>query len=540
MNRLKKIFETRVAAIICFLFAIANRIIFTSLNSLIGTDTKIQLTYTENLLAGKGMGVTKYFTDNPNNPFYDNHLLFPPGFSLSVIPFLKLSDGDEFKAVLAFDILAAILFVIAVWLLGKRSGLSLAFNNIMTLIAGCSQYVFFMSWSSTDVIGLTLVLYGLTKMIDVIYQQGKMGWGKIIGHSLLFCLPYFFRYMYLPVAILLPSLILLLGFIEKNKQLKVAGGRLLGSTIALLFFLFATTLLISGNTIHINDFGRGIFFGQLVHWYPFIPASFINLDFAAQLLVKVTSITYGGALYFFGISNLILLLLLIGFLFRFLNRLPGNPSGSRSLIFIIGGSAISILIVFMLGYLSLTYKELDWGLNKWTYVIDERYFSFIYVFLPLLLFVCIQYYAVLKWRSMRILVFACLLCLGIEVMHGVYYNIKIITSHKDLTTIKDADKGYRNFSFVVAEMKRKYPGREIFVSSPDQYYLHAASQLGCKAIFDYEKLGQVDLRPGSKSILLLPVHQQEAIIINDYIEIKKPQLFLEIAGTYFYIEEINP
>jgi len=45
MNRLIKIFDTRLAGIICFLFAIVNRIIFTTLNSLIGTDTKIQLIY---------------------------------------------------------------------------------------------------------------------------------------------------------------------------------------------------------------------------------------------------------------------------------------------------------------------------------------------------------------------------------------------------------------------------------------------------------------------------------------------------------------
>jgi len=331
-----------------------------------------------------------------------------------------------------------------------------------------------------------------------------------------------------------------LGITEKNKQLKVTGRKLLGSTIVCLIFLFAATLLISGNTIHINDFGRGIFLGQAVHWYPFIPASFINLDFAAQLLVKVTSIGYGHALFFFEIINLILLILLIGILCRFINRFLKNPSLSRHLIFIIGGAAISILIIFMLGYLSLTYKELEWGFNKWTYVIDERYFSFIYVFLPLLLFACIQYYSILKRGLTRILVFIGLLCLSIEVMHGLYYNIKIVTSHKDLTTIKDADKGYRNFSSIVAEIKKKYPGREIFVSSPDQYYLHAASQMGYKSIFDYEKLGQVDLKPFSKSILLMPVHQQEAVIMNDYIEKKKPQLFLEIAGTYFYTEEINP
>src|SRR5215207_211683 len=137
MNRLKKILETRLAGIICFLFAIANRITFTSLYSLIGSDTKIQLTYAHNLMAGKGMGVTKYFTNDLNVPLFDTHQWYPPGFSISIIPFLKLWGGDEFKAVLVFDILAAILFVIAVRVAGKKAGLPAGLNNMVTLVAGC-------------------------------------------------------------------------------------------------------------------------------------------------------------------------------------------------------------------------------------------------------------------------------------------------------------------------------------------------------------------------------------------------------------------
>ena len=38
----------------------------------------------------------------------------------------------------------------------------------------------------------------------------------------------------------------------------------------------------------------------------------------------------------------------------------------------------------------------------------------------------------------------------------------------------------------------------------------------------------------------MPVHEQEAIIMKDYIEKKKPQLISTVAGTYFYAEEINP
>lgn len=127
-----------------------------------------------------------------------------------------------------------------------------------------------------------------------------------------------------------------------------------------------------------------------------------------------------------------------------------------------------------------------------------------------------------------------------ETLHGIYYNIKIVSGHKDLALIRDADKGYRNFSSIIGDIKKSNPGSEVLVSSPDQYYLHAASQMGYKAVFDYENLERTDLIVHTKSILLMPVHQQEVVIMKNYIEKKKPILFKEIAGTNFYIKEINP
>ena len=541
MKKLLQLLQTRYASVFCLLFAISNRIIFTTLYSQISTDTKVQLTYAHNLLAGKSMGVTKYFTNDLNTPFYDTHLFFPPGFSLVIIPFLKLSGGDEFNAIRIFDITMAVLFVITVRILGKRAGLPLGLNNIITLIAGCSQYIFFMSWSSTDVAGLCLVLFGLAEIIDIVQKQENIKWPRTIASSLLFCSPFFFRYMYLPTVILFPLIVLFFGIVSARKNTRIAGWKLLGVTVIFLLGIFAVNNVIAGNSLHVNDVGRGVFADQIVRWYPFIPASFVNLDFAAQLLEKVTSIGYGSAINFFEFVNLILFTLFIVLLYRFSKTFLKNRSSSPHVVFIIGGAAISILILVMLGYLSLTYKELNWGLNTWTYVLDERYFSFIYVFLPLLLFICIHYYAaILRKRLMQVLIFIGLLCISIEVMHGVYYNFKIITSHKDLSAIKDADKGYKTFSSVINELRQKHPGREVLVSSPDQYYLHAASQMGYKAIFDYQNLGKADLKTYVKSILIVPVHTNEAVIIKDYLDRRKPKSISTSDGTFFYFEELNP
>src|SRR5687768_15773801 len=119
MKRLQYLLQSKYANIAFILIAIANRIIFTTLYSTIGRDSKVQVSYAENLLAGKGLGVTKYFTTDLDHAVFDTYQLFPPGFSFAIMPFLKLFGGNEYNAVLAFDIVAAILFVISVRILVK-------------------------------------------------------------------------------------------------------------------------------------------------------------------------------------------------------------------------------------------------------------------------------------------------------------------------------------------------------------------------------------------------------------------------------------
>ena len=541
MNRLLEILQSKYASVFCLIFAIGNRIIFTSFYSLIGTDTKIQLTLAQNLMAGKGMGVTKYFTNNLSVPIFDTQQFYPPGLSLTIIPFLKLFSGDEDTAILVFDIIVAIFFIVVIRKLGKKIGLSPALNNVITLIAGCVQYIFFMAWSSTDAISLCFVLGAVIKTIDLINKKQNISLLHATGCGLLFCLPFFFRYMYLPIAMLLPGFILIAGFLLKNKMLKAGGLKLLAASAFFLTLLFLFSIYASGNALFVQDFGRGIFFDQLTTWYPFLPASFISLDFAAQLTEKFLRITYSRAMLFAEIVNPILFVLLLILLWRYCGNYKKKQELSNHFLFITIGSSIGITIILLLAYLTLTYKAIPWGNIRWTHSQHARYFAFIYVFVPLLMFAGIQHYAAALKRSfVRFFVFIGLVCLIIESLHGVYYNVKILLVHKDLAIIRDADKGYSNFQNIIEEIKKQHPGEEVLICSPDQYYLYAASQMGYKAIFDYKNLWQSEFKVSSKSILLMPVHEQEAIIMHDYIEKKKPIVFTTIAGTYFYTEEINP
>lgn len=141
---------------------------------------------------------------------------------------------------------------------------------------------------------------------------------------------------------------------------------------------------------------------------------------------------------------------------------------------------------------------------------------------------------------MLLFAFIGLFCLGIEVVHGIYYNAKILVSHNDLAYIRDSDNGIKRFPAIITDIKKQYPDREVLVSSKDQLYLHTASEMGCKSIFDYDNFLRSDLKVSSKSILIMPINTTDVVIVQDFIKKKKLQLVYTISGISFYTQEIDP
>ena len=538
MNRVLNIFQSRFATIFCLAFAIANRIIFASLYSTIGRDARVQITLAKNLLAGKGLGVTKYFAADLDHPVFDTTQLFPPGFSFAIAPFLKIFRND-YTAVLAFDIITVLLFILAVRLIGKRVGLSTAANNFLTLIAGCSQYTFIMNGSSTDTIALTFLLFGLGALIKIISEAKSLRWSSVIFTSLLFFLPSFFRYMYIPVSFLFPFLIFAYGIYFKNGLLRRAAFRIGGCVLVFVSLVFIISYQKSGNSVYVIDTGRGFFPAQLIHWYPYIPSSFTNLDFLAQVINKISRIGYTDVFKIFEVLNACLLLFLLFCLLRywFWKKIKSD----RESVFIVSGAVVSISILLLLTYFALTYKPQLYGIYLWNYNYESRYFAFIYIFLPTLVLLCISVYTSLaKNFFYKVLFFLAIGLLLIEILHGVYYNTKILAKQKDVIAIKDRVADYKQLPAMLKDLQAKYPDREILITASDQSFLHNASELEYKAIFDYTSLNTTMLRVKRQSVLLFPIHETDVWIMKEYITNKKPQWLTKIAGTEFYLEELNP
>jgi hypothetical protein len=289
--------------------------------------------------------------------------------------------------------------------------------------------------------------------------------------------------------------------------------------------------------LYLVDTDRGFFIKQLSLCYPFLPASFITVDFGAQIIQIVFGTDHGRFVFWLSVINPVLLVLFLFLLWKYIRVNKAGLFYTNHSLFIIIGSVVCIIILLLLAWFTITYKERASGF----FVAEPRYFSFIYAFIPLVLFICLYHYrSFLLQRLLFVLVIIGICCLATEVLHGIYYNIKILTAHPSLAYLRDSDKRLSSFPAVLKEIKDQHAGRDVIVSTPDKFYLYAASTLGYKAVFDYANLFQKGLNVSSKSILVVPIQSHNTVLIKEYIEMKKPLLFSAIAGTSFYIEEINP
>jgi hypothetical protein len=512
-------------------FAIINRSAIAIFASSIGRDKQLQLTMAENLMAGNGLSLVKYFTNDLYTPVYDSSQVFPPGYSLIIIPFLKVFR-DNFLACTVLDVFSAIAFVLLVRVLCKKIKFAVSIVNLITIITGCSQAIFFLEAAPTDVISLNFILASFIVAINTINNSNHTSLLKIAGYGLLFIMPSFFRYMYIPFSPLLPLLIYFWGHHTKRTSLKKIGLQLI-----VVVFIFQAVMIIwlkSQSPVFIVQTEKGIFPEELLHWYPFFVASFINIDFIAQRIEQVADISYTNAVNILKLFNLVLIPIFIAVIRNILSKRKLN-------FFFLDEGVLSITILLTLIFLTLTNKAQKVGFSPWNYTQEGRYFAFLNIFLVFFFFYYLTVSAWQKRLPTRMLAIFIFILLGIETTHGIYFNMKLPFQYKKMREIVIDERATNYFDLFLRDAKTTYPDADLFVSSPNSYYNNYASSKEIKAIYDPVNLNNQVLNVSRKSILLLVLESSDVWMLNQYLKRKKPKLIKVIPGAaYFYIEELSP
>jgi hypothetical protein len=532
--------ENRYTSVACIFFAFLNRAILVFLTSNIGKDKMLQLTAAENLMAGKGYGIEKYYVGNIIIPVFDRVIEFPPGYSVIMMPFLSLFHHNLENASLAFDLVVSLALIFVIRKLCIAIGFPQFVTNICTLVAGCFQYPFIMFTPPTDTVALLLSLTGLLLWVKTVTQKVLPGLLKTFFISFVFFLPFFFRFSYLPVSLLLPALLAVEGYQNKNNLLFKKGISLFIFTSLLvgLFLLFLKTYA----GYYLPDYPGatpGFFPENIVRVYPFIPASFINLDFFAQRFEQVLKIPYWTAMKILECINGLLFFVLIYAVFKFIKAAwPGKPSYPMKSFF----KAMAILAFFMfllLAYMSLTLSFLKYF--QAAHIYEVRLFAFIYIFVQLFFIAwCYTRLSVKKSMAERIIIYLLGFTLLAECLHGVYFNLKTVFHYREWKSAIALNGDYQYFDDFTKSLEKTHPGYELLVASTDRHYCNQAMLNGKKGIYDVETLNKQLPAVTQKTILLVIVPEKDGEIMSNYIHRFADARIATVEGTSFYYKEIFP
>lgn len=533
-NFLSKPLTTWLITGVCI--AAKSRLIFHY--SFIGWDKIQNINAAHNLLNGHGINIEKFYTSHINQPVVEPFCMWPPGFALFFSPFLKLFRSNYWQAVTIFDILFFIFFLLVSRALFRVLGAGTALINILTVIISFFSYDFITSSAATDMHAAVLLLTAVLFIIKIWDSERiKIAWGILAG--LFLFLAAFFRFMYAPVVLLFIAGIVFLALIKKRKS--VFSLLISFSTCALLITLMEIRAVNEcGSLAYMIKTEKGFFPKNMKFWAPFVLAAFGNVTLAATQLQKITSYSFESWMIVFDyISKFSLMVLAyIAFLFviKFFRK---KNTPDRVSVFILSGTAISLLVIAEMIWLSLTNKQYETSSLKWTFIADMRYFAYPVVFLQQIFLVWL-FKTDFSGSFKKIIAAVLLSFLMLEVAHEVYFTGKVFLNRKTVRLSDHKGKDYVYFENHLKSLIKNHPGKEILVASEDAYYTSLASLYNQKGIYDPINLNRGLPAVNKESVLLMVIPATKKINYESYIRQSGVIFLHEVSGYLFYQQFLSP
>ena len=541
MNKINSFLSSRFTSIAFLIIAIFSRVVNVLFLSYAGRDKMFIVLQSKTFLDGKGLAIPEYYTSNPQLPVYDYTPMWPPGYPLLLTPFLKIFNYDVYWATTALDVIACILLIFVVRKLCWQIGFPTIAVNLMTLVAGCFEYMFINDSKPTDNVPIVLFLYGISLVIKLVSEQ-RFSLSAILIAAFILFLPNVFRYSYPPLSIAVAVSVFFMGLIKNESLLKKKGAWLFASVLIMIAAFLFTLKFTTGYAGYAVPTARGYFPENLVHWYPVVPASFINVAFLASQSRAIASISLQTTLRILEIINVVtvfsLVILFVYLLFskKFLATLTPFKC------FFVTGFFITAATFVSLGYLSFTYEVQTWKDFIWSYVYDHRYYAFTFIFLQFALLGWIFLYKSSLKNLLLKLVAACFsLVLFVEISHNIYFHTKVAFNFKKYKSAVFREQDYVYFFKLMKELEEKYPDHDIWsTSSGDFFYQYTATYMGHRGISDVASFKGKTIKVNKKTILTLMLYDHEVPEYRDFLSRSKILFTKKIDNSNNYIIELLP
>jgi len=543
MNKLISFLSNRYVSLIIIFLSIASRIINVLFVSYYGRDKMFLVLQSKSLLEGKGLTVPQYLTSDTITPIYDFTPLWPPGYPILLTLFLKLFNYNIYWATTTLEIIFCVVLIFVIRKICRQIGLPIAAINIMTLMAGCFEYTFINESLPTDSISVVLFLISFSLVIKLLTSK-NFSIKKIFIVSFFLFLPCFFRYNYPAISLAVIIGILFIGFIKKDDLLKRKGWWLFLFVGLLTVAFFILMKLLTGYGGYATPTERGFYPENIVHWFPVVPSSFINIAFLTSQAIHVAGIPFKTSMRWLEIINALTVILLLVFFLNSLFRKKTFEDISPLKLFLLLGTFASAGLFALLGYMSLTYKMQTGYSNSWNYVYESRYFAFAVLFLQI---------AFLSWYFLfykkvpaknifvKILMGICFLALFIEITHNIYFHSKVALNFKKYKSAVYREQDYAYYISLIENIKAKYPGYQVWAGAPgDNFYQYLATYHGYIGIADPNNLKNNIVKAKTKTVLMLMLYDHEINAYQNFLSNVTVLHTEKRSNSNFYEIELNP
>ena len=537
-HKVKHLLADKKITLAIILFTITCRIIQLIYFFNIRVDGMYQHMATLNFVNGHGISTGYASPTDLSTTVYEPLINWPPGYSLLLSPFYILFNHNYIAAGLTLDILAAITLILFTRKILILFDVPVYLVNIFTLITGFFIYYFYFI-ASSDAIAISFFIIGLYYTLS--FLKKKEGWEKktaLITISFTFCAG--IKYLFFPVAIIIPLYLIIKGLADKEIQLKKAGFYSFTIITLVLAALLIYQKNISGTSAYISQPERGFFPEHILSAYPFIPASFIKPE-TLSLLAHPSSVI-GTTIYrVFQWLHLFLALSAIVFITR---KVYKNGLKKLSLIsdyfYLFFFISLSITILLLTLSLWVAKEEIVPGV-LWTYIEDPRYYGLIAVLMHITVFILYRHYNTNLSKPFKYIFYFFILLLLPEMFRGMLFTMNRITNFKKEEYSWQSEDRFQQYAAAII-LKEKQPFERVVVTG-SVYYMTGRVSIysNISELHDATKINNLPSLNTKIPVLLL-------IILDDKdLEKFKPFISLygkEAAGQFsqynFYAIHITP
>ena len=523
----------RLATSIIFLLSVSARLIQVVFFYNPRVDASYQLMAAKNLIAGQGVSLDTVSAADLSHVINTPLINWPPGYSFLVSPFMELTGNYMIGAILLDVIMALVFMVVSVKIL-KLLEVPLYLRNLAFLLMGFYIYFFYFI-ASSDAIAIPFFLAGLYLFLKMIRYGKIKAWN--IGWMVVFLFLFAsVKYLFMPVALIIPAIIVVLGWREPDKKLLRAGlvsFFLLASGIG---FILICQKLVSGSATYISQPERAFFPEHLLEAYPFIPASFLK----PETLIELLPAGQGWIRHLYLVVHILLSILLTIFMVKSFRSRKPNERILTSLFYFITWS-VSLCITVLLAFLSLRVAKEEilpgWF---WTYIEEPRYYGLAIVLIQLSVFVFASK-SIYKREGRGFWLSIILLILFLpEIARGSYFTINRIGKFNTEEYSWQYEDRFQKYAGQLID-NFKHPGQLAVVTGSSYYMNHRVNLYSKIPILDSSLvINNLSSLQTSHSVLLLVILQEKNLAsYKKFIDSVGQKEAGRFEDYHFYILHVN-